>query len=93
MLAATRCGASARLIEFMTHTGSSVGNKLSNNDHKSATQQDVLSQIDNQRVSLYGVNLNEEVTDLIKYQRAYEAAARVFNVTNQMMQILTSLGA
>ena len=92
-LAATPGGAPASLTEFLTNTVSSVGNTLSNIDNKAATQQDVLSQIDNQRVSLYGVNLNEEVTDLIKYQRAYEAAARVFNVTNQMMQILTSLGA
>ena len=91
-LASTPGGAPASLNEYLTNTVSSVGNAISNIDNKAATQQDVLSQIDNQRVSLYGVNLNEEVTDLIKYQRAYEAAARVFNVTNQMMQILTSLG-
>lgn len=92
-LASTPGGAPATLNEFLTNTVSSVGNTLSNIDNKAETQQGVLSQIDNQRVSLYGVNLNEEITDLIKFQRAYEAAARVFNVTTQMMQVLTNLGA
>lgn len=80
------------LNEYLTTMTSSVGNRLTNINNKAKSQNDVMTQIDNQRNAMYGVNLDEEITDLIKFQRAYEAASRVFNVTSQMMQILTSLG-
>lgn len=79
--------------DYLTTVVSTVGNITSNIDSKAKTQQGVLSQIDNQRSSLYGVNLDEEITDLIKFQRSYEAASRIFNVTSQMMQTLVNLGA
>lgn len=81
------------LNDYLTNVVSTVGNKTTNIANKATTQQGVLTQIDNQRNSLYGVNLDEEITDLIKFQRSYEAASRVFNITSQMLQSLVTLGA
>lgn len=92
-LASTPGGAPATLYEFLTNTVSTVGNTISNINKKAETQQSVTTQIDSQRDALYGVNLDEEITDLIKYQRAYEAASRIFNVTSQMLETLMTLGA
>ena len=39
-----------------------------------------------------GVDLNEELVDLVKYQSAYKAAAQVFNTCNSCLDILMSLG-
>lgn len=86
-------GAPTTLNGFLTDMVSTVGNKISAIDNKTETQQAIMNQVDTQRTSLYGVNLEEEITDMLKFQRAYEAAARVFNVTSQMMQIITQLGA
>ena len=69
-----------------------IGTKISDINDKIETQGDVVDQISSQRSSLFGVNLDEELADLIKYQRAYEAAARVFNVASQIMQMMTTLG-
>ena len=38
-----------------------------------------------------GVNIEEELVDLVKYQRAYEASARLFTVSNEILQTLVNL--
>ena len=56
------------------------------------TQCDVVDSIENQLDSAYGVDLNEELVDLVKYQTAYGAAAQVFNVVNSCLDTLMTLG-
>ena len=56
------------------------------------TQSDVVDSIENQLDSAYGVDLNEELVDLVKYQTAYAAAAQVFNVVNSCLDTLMTLG-
>lgn len=56
------------------------------------TQVDVVDSLENQLDSAYGVDLNEELVDLVKYQTAYAAAAQVFNVVNSCLDTLMSLG-
>ena len=56
------------------------------------TQSAVVDSLENQLDSAYGVDLNEELVDLVKYQTAYAAAARVFNVVNSCLDTLVSLG-
>ena len=57
-----------------------------------ATQCDVVDSLENQLDSAYGVDLNEELVDLVKYQTAYAAAARVFNTVNACLDTLVTLG-
>ena len=62
-----------------------LGNSVSN----ATTQQDavssVLQQLNNQLSSISGVSLDEEATNLILYQRAYEASARVMSVLDELV--------
>ncbi len=58
-------------------------------DYKAAgdglnTQDQLLLQLQNQRDSLTGVNLDEEAVNLVKYQKAYEASARLAQVWNTL---------
>jgi len=48
----------------------------------------VLTTIDNQRESVKGVSLNEETVNMIKYQRAFEASARVMTALDEMLDII-----
>jgi flagellar hook-associated protein 1 FlgK len=41
---------------------------------------DVTMNIDNQRLSVSGVDINEEMINMIKYQQQYQAAAKLINV-------------
>lgn len=56
------------------------------------TQQLAFTQVRNQLTSSTGVNMDEEIMDLTKFQRAYEASARIFSVCSEMMNILVNLG-
>jgi flagellar hook-associated protein 1 FlgK len=51
-------------------------------------QNNVTSQLDAQRESESGVNLDEEMTNLLTYQRAYEAASRVLTTVDSMLDQL-----
>lgn len=46
---------------------------------------------DQRRLENSGVNLDEEVTSLVLFQRAYEASARVITVTDRMLDALMGL--
>jgi flagellar hook-associated protein 1 FlgK len=54
-----------------------------------ATNQQVLvSHITTQQQQVSGVSLDEETTNLIQYQHAYQAAACVISVVDQMLDTL-----
>ena len=39
-----------------------------------------------------GVNLDEEAADLLRYQQAYQAAARIINTADTLFQSILSIG-
>lgn len=69
---------------FVGQVGSGVGAAQSTQ----STQQAVLTAVSNQRQSVSGVSLDEEMTNLIQYQQAYQASARVMNAINSTLDTL-----
>ncbi|HET7814192.1 MAG TPA: flagellar basal body rod C-terminal domain-containing protein [Candidatus Baltobacteraceae bacterium] len=58
-----------------------------------ASQTALASNIDQQRQSIDGINLDEETQNLIKYQNAYQAAARTMNVLDSLLStVINTLG-
>ncbi len=59
-----------------------------------AAQQELAVQlVGSQRDQANGVNLDEEMTNMLQYQRAYEAAARVFSTMDSLLDtVLTQIG-
>jgi flagellar hook-associated protein 1 FlgK len=58
-----------------------------------SSQSALASNIDTQRQSIDGINLDEETQNLIKYQNAYQAAARTMNVLDSLLStVINSLG-
>lgn len=57
-----------------------------------STSKLVDEQLNTLRESSIGVNLDEEAVNLIKFQKAFEAASRIINMTNEMMTTLINLG-
>ncbi|MBZ0272061.1 flagellar hook-associated protein FlgK [bacterium] len=49
------------------------------------------AQIEALRESVVGVTLEEEMADLMKFQHSYQAAARLFNVVDDMINVLHDL--
>ncbi|HEX3690073.1 MAG TPA: flagellar hook-associated protein FlgK [Solirubrobacteraceae bacterium] len=65
-----------------------VGSGVQGAQSTQSTQQAVLTAVSNQRQSVSGVSLDEEMTNLIQYQQAYQASARVMNAINSTLDTL-----
>jgi flagellar hook-associated protein 1 len=65
-----------------------VGSEVQTAKSDAANSQAVLTAVSNQRQSVSGVNLDEEMTNLISFQRGYQASARALNVMNEMLDTL-----
>jgi flagellar hook-associated protein 1 FlgK len=55
---------------------------------RSQIQNNVTDQVDAARTSESGVNLDEEMTNRLTYQRGYEAASRVLTTIDSMLDQL-----
>lgn len=57
-------------------------------------QQLLVDQLDNKRMSFSGVSLDEEMTNMVRFQHGYNAAARVVTVMDEMLdKIINGMGA
>jgi flagellar hook-associated protein 1 FlgK len=59
--------------------------------HQNDNQDYLLDQIDNLRDAVSGVSLDEEMTDLMKYQRSYEMAAKIIATADEMLDTLLKM--
>ena len=58
-----------------------------------ATQEVATDSLFNAREQVVGVSSDEELTNMIRYQNAYNASSRYINVVSEMLEhILTTLG-
>lgn len=71
---------------------SQVGAKTNELSVTSTAQTNMLNETIKQQQSISGVNLDEEAANLLRYQRAYEAAAKAMQIANTMFDTLLSLG-
>jgi flagellar hook-associated protein 1 len=72
-------------------TVATLGQALSSVNYQQADQQVVQNLLQKQRDSYSGVSLDEEMTNLIKYQKAFEASARLINTIDEMLNTVLSL--
>jgi len=72
--------------EYYTSFISEIANRGEQLNTISSNQASMVESIDNQRMAVTGVSSDEELTNLIKYQHAYNAAARYVNVVSEMLE-------
>jgi len=70
-----------------------VGSSISNGNAELTASNDVLQQLQQQQSSVSGVSLDEEASNLLLYERAYQAAARAISTVDQMLQTAINMGA
>lgn len=81
----------ATLRDFYTATASSVGVDVQNSQNDISIYQTLVDSADQQRQSVSGVNLDEEMTNLIAQQEAYSAAAKLVTTADEMVQMLLQM--
>jgi len=65
-----------------------IGNEVSDAKRQEATAQVLTDNLKDRRDSVSGVSLDEEMTNLIRFQRAYQASARAMSTTDEMLDVL-----
>ena len=68
-----------------------VGGDVQSAQNAQSTSQSLLTAISNQRQSVSGVSLDEEMTNLIQFQQAYQASARVMSTINDTFTSLLDM--
>jgi flagellar hook-associated protein 1 FlgK len=69
-----------------------VGSATSEAQAQVEASESIQAQLENQRADVSGVSLDEEAANLMRFQRAYQAAARVIDTANQMLELACNLG-
>ena len=75
---------------FFTNLGT-IGANAQTSAGKVEFQTQLLTEIQAQRESTSGVSIDEEMTQLILFQRAFEASSRLISVSDQMYQTLIDM--
>lgn len=79
------------LLEGAIQLISKPGTELSSVQSEAKTKDSVRQMLANQQDSIAGVNVDEELSNLIKFQNAYQASAKVLNVGQQMYDTLLKM--
>ncbi len=74
--------------EFGSNLISEVGNDIAKYQGMSSTQGEHLTDLEGMMEALTGVSLDQEATNLIEFQAAYQAAAKVIRVADNLVQFL-----
>lgn len=82
---------SSSIETFYTDIVGDLGFDAAAADTTLRSQDALLRELETQREAISGVNLDEEMLDLTRYQQSYDAAARFISVVQEMTDTLISL--
>ena len=89
----TMSGSKASFQEAYAQLVSEAGSKTRQLQVTSDAQQAILAQAQASRESLSGVNLDEEAANLIRYQQAYQAAAKAMQIGASLFDTILQIAA
>lgn len=74
------------VTDYYANLVNSIGNQVASANTQQQAETSLLQQLQNQWTSVSGVSIDEEASNLVRYQQAYQASAQVVSVVNQLMQ-------
>lgn len=84
-------GQETTYVNYSASIASQIGNLSQNAKNLSEYHESLITMVRQQRDSISGVSIDEEMSNLIKYQYAYQAAARLINVAESLMDSLMEI--
>ena len=89
--AAVMVGGTATMDDFYRSLVSDVGNQVRSATDFAEHQSVMMASLDNYRESISGVSLDEEMLNLIKFQHAFDAAAKLVTTVDEMIQTMMDM--
>ena len=74
--------------EFSANLVTRLGQDIRNGQNRITVQADVKELLETRRREVSGVSMDEEVSTMLQYQKAYQATSRYFNVLSEMLDTL-----
>ena len=84
-------GVKMTLSDYLIANSAKAGMDAANVGDKADLYQDIADSAAANYSNLIGVNLDEELADMIKYQRSFEASARIFAAVNSVMETIINM--
>jgi flagellar hook-associated protein 1 FlgK len=85
-------GALATIDDYFADSVGRIGLLHEQSQTELETHDKIMKNFYDMRQSISGVNMDEEISNMIKYQHGYAAAARFISTVNQMLDIVVHLG-
>lgn len=79
------------VLESYSSLVSSIGNEMQITESTAKSDKLVVEQLQIQKASYSGVSIDEEMANIIKFQRSYEASAKLIKVSDEMLQTLLGM--
>jgi len=76
---------------FYSATIGRLGIEQNQNKSRLTTKDSLIAQMDSEQATTSGVSLDEEMTNMIKFENSYRASAKYITTVSQMMDVLMQL--
>jgi len=87
----TMSGGSVSFSDYYTSVMDQAGVYAQGASTDKEFHQNLLNNLENTRETVSGVSLDEEITNILKFQRAYQAAAKMITVADELLQSVLGL--
>lgn len=79
-----------RMADYAVQTAVGLGQDIESVSNQYDVQKSMELLMKDQRAQVSGVSMDEEMADLVQYQRAFQASSRVFSVMSEMLETIVS---
>lgn len=76
--------------QYYSRSVSNLGQALATATSRANDQEKIQTLVKNQRDTVSGVSLDEEMADLVRFQRAFQASSRVFSVVDELLDTVVN---
>lgn len=79
------------IMQYYGNIVNDIGNAANSAKSLSESTDLVIQQLETQKDSITAVSIDEEMTNILKYQKSYNASAKLIQMANEVMDVLFSM--
>lgn len=79
------------IMEYYGNIVNDIGNAVNSSNSKAESTDLVLQQLQSQKDSVTAVSIDEEMTNILSYQKSFNASAKMIKIADEMMQTLLNM--